>query len=293
MNQEIENTCSELLKSGEVDIILGYENSPLIPYTKPAFITEPEECDRLVFNNSSVFNLTKYIMDIEGKVGIFAKGCDYKGIVVLLKENKINREDIKIIGVGCKGQIDVKKIDESFEDLSGLDSEYFADKCFSCDVHNTPEYDVFVGDEVNNEPAQERYVRIEEFYKGKTGDEIWEFWQDAFRRCVRCYACREICPVCYCDDCISYENVPQWIDLSPTPLNNMIFHLRRAMCVAGRCVNCGECERVCPVDIPLTLLYNRVDRLVEELYDYRAGMDPEKDILLLSYSEDDDEDFIL
>jgi len=55
-----------------------------------------------------------------------------------------------------------------------------------------------------------------------------------------------------------------------------IFHLVRAVHMAGRCIDCGLCEEACPADIPLRLLYRKVDEIVQDVFDYKTGTNPDQ-----------------
>ncbi|UCC76080.1 MAG: 4Fe-4S dicluster domain-containing protein, partial [Anaerolineales bacterium] len=125
-----------------------------------------------------------------------------------------------------------------------------------------------------------------------TASERWAWWEEQFSRCIRCYACRQVCPFCYCEQCISDENQPQWIGKSPSPENNRTWNIIRALHLVGRCTDCGECDRVCPVDIPLSLLAVKMAGEVEEAFDYRAGADANAKPALHSFRPDDPDDFI-
>ena len=81
-----------------------------------------------------------------------------------------------------------------------------------------------------------------------------QFWEEQFSRCLKCYACRAACPLCYCSRCTVECNQPQWIPVPAHDLGNLEWNVMRAMHLAGRCVNCGDCSRACPVGIPLYLL---------------------------------------
>ncbi|MGQ9706566.1 MAG: hypothetical protein ACUVWP_06130 [bacterium] len=298
-NGIIENS-KKLIEKGEVNIVIGYKNSNIPPFSKPHFALTSNESDEFIFDVNCVHNLTLYLLQYlkenpENIAGVILKGCDYKSLVVLIQERMIERGRVKVIGFACPGVIDPKKISvENLEAYNVLSSETIHDKCLYCDIRNTPDADVFIGDKIDVKPEKERYFKENEFFDGKSDKDLLDFWKDAFSTCIRCYACRQVCPLCYCDICISYRNMPQWIDLSPSPVNNMLFHLRRAMCLVARCTDCGECERVCPVGIPLRLMYNFISMKLEELYDgYRAGMDIERKPILQDYNVSDMEDFIL
>jgi ferredoxin len=300
IKEEIIKNSKRLIENKDVNVVVGYKSSILPPFSKPHITMTTDESDDFMFDVNSVHNLTLYLLQYlkenpEHKAGIVLKGCDYKSLIVLVQERMIDRSSVKIIGFGCPGIIDPKKIVTIDPDAyKVLSPETVHDKCLYCDIKNTPDTDIFIGEKVDTKPQRERYFREIEFFKGKSNKDLLDFWKGSFSTCIRCYACRQVCPMCYCDVCISYRNIPQWIDLSPSPVNNMLFHLRRAMCMAGRCTDCGECERVCPVGIPLRLMYNRISMKLEELYDnYRAGMDIERKPILQDYNVSDMEDFIL
>ena len=101
------------------------------------------------------------------------------------------------------------------------------------------------------------------------------FWRAQLDRCIRCYACREVCPACYCRTCFVDKAAPRWLSKASTVDDNWMFHAVRAFHLAGRCVGCGECERVCPMDIPISRLNRMLDREVRERFGYVAGLDPE------------------
>jgi Na+-translocating ferredoxin:NAD+ oxidoreductase RnfC subunit len=94
-------------------------------------------------------------------------------------------------------------------------------------------------------------------------------WMYEFQKCLKCYGCRNICPVCFCKECsLEHEDL---IGTGELPPEVPIFHLVRAVHMAGRCIDCGLCEDACPVDIPLRLLYRKVNDIVANLFDYKTG----------------------
>ncbi len=119
------------------------------------------------------------------------------------------------------------------------------------------------------------------------------YWEKEFSRCLRCYSCRNVCPLCYCKDCILDRLNPTWINRAVNFSENTAFHIARAFHLAGRCAECGECERVCPANIPLGKLNRKLAKEVREKYEYEAGTDPEGKPFNASYRPDDPEEFIL
>ena len=111
-------------------------------------------------------------------------------------------------------------------------------------------------------------------------------------RCLRCYACRNVCPLCYCKECVFDQHDPRWVSPAAAVASNRSFHLIRAYHLAGRCVDCGECERACPVGIPLRSINGKAAKVVEESFRFRAGLNPQAKSPLVAFAEADPEEFI-
>jgi ferredoxin len=118
------------------------------------------------------------------------------------------------------------------------------------------------------------------------------FWTEEFNRCVKCYACRQVCPMCYCERCIVDKNRPIAIDPAPSTKGNFAWHIARAFHLAGRCVGCGECSRACPAGIDLALLNISLHIAAQKNFGYEAGIDPKAEPVIGSYTLHDTEAFI-
>jgi formate dehydrogenase (coenzyme F420) beta subunit len=275
IEQQLRDSCRKLLEAGDVKVIIGYGAvNGCAPY--PVFITDPAQVEQLVFNDKCFQNLTHYLTRKDvlrlGKPAIVVKGCDERTVLMLEKEAQLKREDVYVIGMACEG--------------------VGQPKCDICDVHMPRFADERLGTAANNEvSATQRYAEIDEFMK-LSPEERHAYWVKEFERCVRCYACRQACPLCYCPLCVMDKNRPQSVDTSPHLKGNLAFHITRAFHLAARCIGCEECVRACPVNINLRLLNKSLSQGAEQNFDFRPGMDPKADLVTGSYSLADREDFI-
>ena len=296
MEDILRQKAKEILASGEVKVVIGYGWNRNKTRTTPVFITRPEDADKLVFNPLCVNNLSVYLTrkfkDTQalGRPAVVAKGCDIKNIVVLMTESQVRREDVFIIGMSCNGVVYRQELWKG-ELTPGI----MPVKCHNCDVRNPHVADFVVGVKIDftppEEPAGMVFDRIRDLDK-KTPSERWGFWIKEFSRCIKCYACRQVCSLCYCERCITEKNMPQWVETSAHPRGNLAWNLIRAMHLAGRCTFCGECERACPANIPLNLVNQKLILTVKGAFDFRSGYDEKVHPPMIVYSPDDKENFI-
>lgn len=277
----INQTAREILESGKAAVIIGYSEGTINGKTQPQLAYTSEQTEKFIFNKECINNLTVYLnksYKLPRPVGIFVKPCDRKTINSLIQEKQINREDVFIIGVSCEGVY----VDQS---LSG--------KCRHCASHNPVDCDITIGEQVN-EPVQQntnKFARLDEVEK-LSAEEKWNFWQKEFDKCIRCYACRQVCPLCYCEQCIVDKTQPRWIDSSAHPVGNFSWHLIRTFHLAGRCIGCGECERACHQNIPLGLLNMKMGKAIFDEYGYVPGVNTDAKPPLTVYRMEDNQDFI-
>ena len=315
MEQRLRHEAKALLEQGKVDYIIGFEPGSLKFTTTPLITKNKDDIDRLVINPFIVNNLSVFLTEVQGRVGIVAKGCDSRSIVSLIQDNKVAREDVVILAVPCPGIIDLSKVEQlagkdrdELDDIirdgdkvavtvNGKKKEYpvtkvLYDNCLSCDFPTPQEYDILLaepGPSVADKAASQERI---ETLKGMPPEQRWEFWEKEFSRCIRCYACRNVCPACFCQRCFVEETEPQWALPVPRWQDNLIFQVIRNIHVAGRCTDCGECERACPVNIPLRSLTKEMYDLVDELFHYKAGTDKEAAPLMTHYELEEAEDLV-
>jgi ferredoxin len=283
--------AKKLLSAGEVELVVGYGEGHGGEGVRPLFARSADEAGGFLWNSACVHNLATYlsrepcrqILLRGGKVGLVAKGCDARALVVLLQEGQIARDGVHVIGMVCDGVLDA---------AAGEGSGATHSKCRQCGVQTPPLYDTLVGDAAGAAPVEGDPLEDVKELKAMSLEERWDFWTGHLARCIKCYACRQACPMCYCATCITEKSEPQWIDKASHLKGALAYHLIRAMHLAGRCVSCGECGRACPMDIPVDKISRCLAGEVEEAFDYKAGMDPEATPAFRTYREDDPEDFI-
>ncbi len=287
VQDELRQKAKELLASKKVDVVIGY--GPTESGSVGAvFYTDPADCDNLLWNERCTTNLVVYLKRKEikklGKAAIVVKGCDSKALAVLEVEKQLDRNDIFVIGVVCDGV------------WNDANSKTYTDaaKCEVCDVHVPLHCDLVLGpQDEKTEPhdAKERYGKLEKILAMTTPERI-AYWKKEFERCFKCYACRQVCPMCYCEVCVADKNRPVRFDTSATEKGNFAWHIVRAFHLAGRCIGCGNCASACPAGIDLDLLNLTLAKAAEEQFGFRAGFDCEALPLIGTFSQEDREDFI-
>ena len=129
-----------------------------------------------------------------------------------------------------------------------------------------------IGEAERDHGLRDRFDMVEKL-EAMTPDERFAFWRGELSKCIRCNACRNVCPACSCDKCV-FDNPNTGVHnkAAADDFEENMFHIIRAFHVAGRCTDCGECTRVCPQGIPLHLLNRKFIKDIDELYgDYQAG----------------------
>jgi ferredoxin len=325
LNKELQECAKKILAEKKADVVLGYTKGTLPLISSPVFATTEKDCDNLIFDGTCGANLARYLasnirkeIGDEKRIAIVAKGCDGRSVVQHILEKQIKREDVVIIGVPCEGIIDARKAAEKTGKKEILKCEFkgnevilegkgfktsvkrqdvLCDSCIVCKFHNPPVHDVFVGDPVEEDradsaEAQKLMKAMAEFEK-KTPDQRWGYFEKEMSKCLRCYACRNACPVCYCEECFVDRSAPQWFGKSTEFTDTMIFHIVRMLHVAGRCVGCGACARACPTGVDIGPLGAKLDREIEERFGYTAGLSLEATPVMADYDEEDKQEFIM
>ena len=312
MQDKLIARAKELLAEGKVQKVVGWKKGLFDEDITPAVFTSAEELDKdFVFNKYCKANLSKYLVKITREIEVkksttrmnntmakqrdpnaedkpipqevvlvFLKPSDTYSFTQLLKENRITRCDVYAIGVPCQDTLDGGQL------------------CDTCAGKKHVSCDELIGvDEAAEAELEPNTKRMEEVAKleAMTSEERYNFWQEQFSRCIRCNACRNVCPSCTCEKCVfDNNNIYTSQKVAQTSFEEDLFHIVRAWHVAGRCTDCGECSRVCPQNIPLYLLNRKYIKDINEIYgEYQAGSDMESKPAMLCFEEDDPETTIV
>ena len=301
-----------LLESGEVARVVGWKKGEFYFDPVPASFETVEELDSMVYNYFCGANLSKYLIQMskkEGKTAVFLKPCDTYSFNQLVKEHRIKRENVYVIAVECLAKLDINKI--KAQGVTGVTDvevngkevkvtslygevvlnkpDVVLEKCAVCNkTHQVKDEEIIL----NERPERDvnRFAQVEAL-EAMTEEERFAFWRNELSKCIRCNACRNVCPACSCVKCV-FDNPASGIaaKANDDKFEEQLFHIIRAYHVAGRCTDCGECSRVCPQNIPLHLLNRKFIKDIDGFYgEYQAGETAEGKTPLTEYTENDTE----
>jgi formate dehydrogenase subunit beta len=316
--------CAGILEKGTVDVVVAWTEGEDFPRVREMAIWKDRAdlVQRIVWSpfctTSTVTYLKKNKATLAGKkIAVVVKDCDFQALNVLLQEYFVKRENLVIIGARCDGLADAGLFPRpQGQDITitsdaekvhiGKESRRWEDFGFTCCQtcsydHMKPDHSV---GEYGRKKAKTEWKHLSRIL-AQGPDKRREHYSDIFEACIRCYACREVCPVCACVECAIDPGeraitprtppadkalAPVWASRERHISENAVYLTTRAMHMAGRCVRCGWCERACPVGLPLMDILDLTNDAVGRIYGYEAGKDPSAAPFLVSYSESDPDD---
>ncbi|MFN8257392.1 MAG: 4Fe-4S dicluster domain-containing protein [Bacteroidales bacterium] len=263
------NRAKELLSSTTVNVVVGYGKGTVESRTRALFITKADDAGNLIYNEHCVQNLAVYLTKNEllhhyKKIGVVANKYTLRAILQIASEEQVKEENLVVLAVDENGSMTELTDFSAMEDfVASMDHEI-------------------------GQNEKEIIAKID----AMTIAERWDFWEQELSKCFKCYACRQACPMCYCNRCMVECNQPQWVHVPAHKLGNLEWHFMRAMHLAGRCVNCGDCARACPMDIPLNLLTYKLIEPIKNDFGAVAGLQAKMESVLSTYKITDKEGFI-
>jgi len=281
-----------LLADGTVDVVIGYTTGSQPLVAVPAFVRDPQDADTLVFNRFCEQNLVNYLHRFKAKrVAVVVKGCDERSVIGLIQEKQLDRQKLVLIGAPCAGIVDPRLVPEDATEEETLGDDVMYAGCAACAVRNPRFADYLIGAPVPQPEAPEFSDTTAEL-EDVESDERWRYFSREMRKCILCFACRNVCPACYCNVCFTESSQPKWMSKTDDESDAMFFHLTRLLHLTGRCTGCGACARACPVNVDLRTYNDRLRKDVKDVFEFEAGLDPEARAPMTCFRDNDKNEFI-
>jgi ferredoxin len=261
---------------------------------RPFWARSPEDAEQLCWDEFCLINLANFLPpDSDGIFAVTAKGCDWRNLVVHHQENRlVLPSQVVVLGIDCEGMLDPEKIyqaaggpervlevnctaEQVTITVTGGEvvidrADVYRQACLDCIQQAPLSADhLFKNSEPRQRPGSEN-PPVEESPQDSITREAT--FKAMFKNCLMCFACRDICPLCYCSQCFVDVEKSHWLS-AQAPIDRILdFHFMRAHHIAGRCTECGACETACPMNIPVRQLATRLNRDIAESSGYIPGL---------------------
>lgn len=282
----IQEVARGMLASGLVDRVLTFAKGLDEKDLLPVFIDKADDVGNMALNAYVPYSLSRFARDYgEGKLAVIGRTCDIRALLELRKRNGLNGADLLTVGIVCSETPDRPNCLRCeyrvpfMADLScvlaedGTLVEATGDKGAEVlDVGSfeelSPPNQAFDAEAARQVALAEQAAAFE--LQQASPAERLAYWFGQFDKCIKCFGCRNSCPLCYCKDCVLEADrglVPGG-EIAPPRL----FHLTRLAHVADSCLNCGQCEAACPMGIPIAKLYHMLNKELSAVFGFTPGI---------------------
>jgi len=121
---------------------------------------------------------------------------------------------------------------------------------------------------------------------------------DEFGKCIGCHACSRVCPICYCVLCdfesSTYDDSSSMLESELNrkggvrlPTDTVLYQIGRLSHMSFSCIGCGQCTEVCPVNIPVSVIFRKIGEKVAKIFDYIPGKDVAEQIPVTIFKEEE------